>query len=121
MPPGWQIAPDKRACIDGSGQFPGGRLLGNYPQTGSGRLPLQNPVTVVAALGLAIAGAFGRIPANEKLWIVLEWRVLEWPAGGRHRDGNGLRVRPRGRGGVLALWVVVGCPPADTSLLALER
>jgi len=93
MPPGWQIAPDKRAYIDGSGQLPGGRLLGNYPQTGSGRLPLQNPVAVVVALGLAIAGAFGRIPANEKLWIVLEWRVLEWPAVRRHRDGNGLRVR----------------------------
>ncbi len=25
MPPGWQIAPDKRACIDWSGQLPGGR------------------------------------------------------------------------------------------------
>jgi hypothetical protein len=30
MPPGWQIAPDKRACIDWSGHVLGGRLIGNY-------------------------------------------------------------------------------------------
>jgi len=29
MPPGWQIAPDKRACIEWPSQLPGGRLLGN--------------------------------------------------------------------------------------------
>ena len=39
MPPGWQIAPDKRACIDWSGQLPGGR----QPETN--RLVLINAVT----------------------------------------------------------------------------
>ena len=32
MPPGWQLAPGKRACIDWSDQFPGGWLIGTYRQ-----------------------------------------------------------------------------------------
>jgi len=33
MPPGWQIAPEKRPCIDWSGQLLDCRQTGSYPET----------------------------------------------------------------------------------------
>jgi len=51
-----RISIDKRACIERSGQLPGGRLLGSWPEWGSRRRVLQDLVSVLGSLGLANLG-----------------------------------------------------------------
>jgi hypothetical protein len=49
MPRGWQIAPDKRACIAWSGHLPGGRQRGNnrhFARCASSMLSLQESESV---------------------------------------------------------------------------
>ncbi len=93
MPPGWQIAPDKRACIEWSGQLPGGRRPGSYfvhppadrvvpdPCKNRGLIQPGNMtgtvfIILLNCLRSAVRLASARLPKNPKHYLSGDFHAL---------------------------------------------
>ena len=84
MPPGWQIAPDKRTCIYWSGYLPGGWRHGSYPEAAfevggmpNGTCFCLSRRWLALALHRNLLILLGKLPLRQIVIKLLKWLLTE--------------------------------------------